>query len=68
MRLNLWRRTDAHIPVDQPQIGDYHLQGCYVDTLNPRALRRVLGDDGMTPQMCMEFCGGSTYMGLEYGK
>lgn len=68
MRLNLWRRTDAHVPVDQPTVGAYDLQGCYVDTLNPRALRRVLGDDGMTPQMCSEFCAGSTYMGLEYGE
>lgn len=68
MRLNLWRRTDAHVPLDQPTVGAYDLQGCYVDTLNPRALRRVLGDDGMTPQMCSEFCAGSTYMGLEYGE
>lgn len=68
MRLNLWRRTDASIPLDQPKVGNYDLQGCYVDTLNPRALRRVLGDDAMTPEMCSQFCAGSTYMGLEYGE
>lgn len=60
MRLNLWRRTDASVPLDQPKVGDYDLQGCYVDTLNPRALRRVLGHDEMTPQMCSDFCAGST--------
>ncbi|KAH7305475.1 WSC domain-containing protein [Stachybotrys elegans] len=67
-KLNLWRRSDAYIPVDKEKIGEYDLQGCYVDTLNPRALRRVLGDDNMTPDMCVEFCAGSTYMGLEYGR
>jgi hypothetical protein len=68
MRLNLWRRTDAHIPLDQPNIGDYILQGCYVDLVSQRALPRVLGDDSMTPQKCSAFCAGSAYMGLEYGK
>jgi hypothetical protein len=67
-RLNLWRRTDAQIPIDQPTIGDYNLQGCYVDIVHTRALSRVKGDDAMTPQMCLDFCGGSTYMGLEYGR
>lgn len=67
-RLNLYRRTDAHVPLDQPLVGDYHLQGCYTDSQHFRALTKVIGDDSMSPDLCAAFCEGSTYMGLEYGK
>ncbi|EEY16875.1 conserved hypothetical protein [Verticillium alfalfae VaMs.102] len=47
----------------------YNFQGCYTEADNGRALEKsTMADDLMTLEMCADFCAGSTYFGVEYGR
>ncbi|KAG7104597.1 WSC domain-containing protein like [Verticillium longisporum] len=47
----------------------YNFQGCYTEADYGRALEKsTMADDLMTLEMCADFCAGSTYFGVEYGR
>lgn len=68
MLMTLYRKDGAAMIEMKPTVGDYTLQGCYVDARQPRALKTLTGDDALTPEKCSDYCAGSTYMGFEYGR
>ncbi|KAF2493734.1 WSC-domain-containing protein, partial [Lophium mytilinum] len=61
-----------------PEAGTYKYAGCYNETTGykenggARALSAggwtMEGQDDMTPDMCLSFCDGMNYAGLEYGR
>ncbi len=55
-----------------PFIGNtqYSYIGCYTEATHSRALidRTYQNTTGMTAQACIEFCGTSTYVGVEYAQ
>lgn len=49
---------------------NYTLLGCYTEATNSRALttKSFVNTTGMTAEACIAFCGGSTYVGVEYSQ
>jgi len=60
-----WAATTFASPTT---VGAFTYQGCYVDSMNPRALPNVYRDDAMTPLLCSQHCSANQYFGLEFGE
>lgn len=56
-------------PSKTPRVGEYHLQGCWTEAADGRALSaKTYADDDMTLDSCATYCDGNTYFGVEYGR
>lgn len=52
-----------------PTVGRYSLVGCQTEGTGVRALTGAsTADDGMTLEMCADYCSAFTYFGTEYGR